>query len=145
VARTDARVGGRLLDDALDGLAASRAAGRQSRPRTTVLAHSYGTVVVDEAADRPGRLAADAVVLLGSPGMGSGGAASLEASEVYDAGGWADPVPALGWFGQEPWEPGFGAVPLPTDAGEVHTAYYDPAHPTLTALGQVVTGPYRPR
>jgi pimeloyl-ACP methyl ester carboxylesterase len=48
-------------------------------------------VVVDEAADVPGRLAADAVVLLGSPGM-EHDAASLEVPEVYDA---ADPATRL--------------------------------------------------
>ena len=140
VARTDARIGGHLLDDTLDGLAAARTAAGSSPPRTTVLAHSYGTVVVDQAAARPGRLAADAVALLGSPGT-ERGAAGLEAPEVYQASGGADWIAGLRWFGQEPWEPAYGAQALPTDPSEGHTDYYDPAHPTLAALGRVVAGP----
>ena len=141
--RADARVGGRLLDDTLDGLTAERAQAGSTAPRISVLAHSYGTVVVDEAADRPGRLSADAVVLLGSPGMGRGGAAGLEAPEVYQASGGSDWIVRLHWFGEEPWEPGYGASPLPTVLGEGHTHYYDPAYPTLAALGRVVAGPTR--
>jgi hypothetical protein len=132
-----------LLDDTLDGLAAAREAAGSGAPRTSVLAHSYGTVVLDEAADRPGRLAADDVALLGSPGMGHGGAASLETPEVYQATGGLDPIPGSRWFGEEPWEPWFGAHKLPTDLSEGHTDYYDPAHPTLAALGRVVAGPPR--
>jgi hypothetical protein len=143
VSRTDARIGGRLLDDTLDGLAAARAAAGGAAPRTTVLAHSYGTVVLDEAADRPGHLAADAVALLGSPGMERDGAAGLEAPEVYQASGWSDIVPGLRWFGEGAWEPAYGAERLPTDRSEAHGDYYDPAHPTLAALGRVVAGPTR--
>ncbi len=81
-----ARDGGVALDRALDGLAASRgaaaAAGGPPPPRTTVLAHSYGTVVAGYAARAEGRLAADAVVLLGSPGVPEDDAADLEAPEV---------------------------------------------------------------
>jgi hypothetical protein len=143
--RTDARIGGRALARALDGMADERAAEGAPDARTTVLAHSYGTVVVDEAADRPGRLAADAVVLMGSPGMEPDGAGGLEAPEVYDAAGRADPVAALRWFGAAPWEPGYGATPLPTDADTGHSDYYDPGHSTLAALGEVVAGTFRPR
>jgi hypothetical protein len=142
--RSDARIGGRTLAGALDGLAAARAAGGAPEARTTVLAHSYGTVVVDEAADRPGRLAADAVVLMGSPGMEPDGAAGLESPEVYDAAGWADPVAGLRWFGEGPWEAGYGATPLPTDHDTGHSDYYDPGHSTLAALGAVVAGTFRP-
>jgi hypothetical protein len=140
VSRTDARIGGRLLDDTLAGLAAARTAAGGPAPRTSVLAHSYGTVVLDQAAARPGRLDADAVALLGSPGT-ERDAAGLEAAEVYQASGGSDPIAVLHWFGREPWEPGYGAHPLPTDRGEGHTEYYDPEHPTLAALGRVVAGP----
>ena len=78
-------------EDALDGLRAARGAVASSGARTTVVAHSYGTWVVDEAADEPGRLAADAVVLLGSPGM-DGAAADLETPSVFDATTPADPI-----------------------------------------------------
>lgn len=131
--------GGAELASTLAGLAAARDAGGAPAARTTVLAHSYGTVVVDEAADLPGELAADAVVLLGSPGM-EGTAASLEVAEVYDAAASDDPVARLGWFGRPPGADGYGSTGLPADPRGGHSGYYDPHRPTLPALGRVVAG-----
>src|SRR5205823_2371198 len=95
-----ARRGGPALDRALDGLAAARAVpGAPVRPRVTVVAHSYGTVVTGQAARAPGRLAADAVVLLGSPGTSAGRADRLEAEEVYGAWSPADPIATSDFYG----------------------------------------------
>ncbi|MGY1710107.1 alpha/beta hydrolase [Geodermatophilus sp. SYSU D00758] len=129
--------GGRGLDAALDGLAATR----PDRPgRVTVVAHSYGTVVVDRAADEPGLLAADAVVLLGSPGVDND-AAGLEAPEVYESSSPADPITWLAdWFGTETDNPRVGAEPLPTGWTTGHTGYLDPDGRTLPAVGEVVAG-----
>lgn len=138
--RSSARRGAPALVDDLSALGAERAATGHSLPRTTVLAHSYGTVLVDQAADRPGRLATDAVVLMGSPGMEGGGDLRREVPEVYDAIGGLDPIGVSGWFGEQPWAPGYGATLLPTDWHEMHSDYYDPSHPTLAALGAVVAG-----
>lgn len=135
--------GGRALAAALDGLSAARAAAGSPPARTTVLAHSYGTVVVDEAADRPGRLEADAVVLMGSPGM-SGDAAALEAREVYHAGSVGDPISWLGWFGMPAGAPAFGATELPVDTWAGHSDYYEPDGATLAAIGEVVVGAREP-
>jgi hypothetical protein len=137
-----ARRGGPALDRALDGLAAARAApGAVGRaPRTTVVAHSYGTVVTGQAARAPGRLAADAVVLLGSPGLPGGETEDLEVDEVYGAWSAADPVSWLQWFGDAPSDPSFGDRPMPTELTEGHTEYYDPDRPTLAAIGEVVAG-----
>ena len=123
----------------LRGLAAARPASGHDRPRTSVVAHSYGTVVAGEAAEQPGRLAADAVVLLGSPGM-PGDAHSLEAPEVYDAATFLDPVAKSEWFGTAPSEPEYGATELPVDPLAGHTHYYDAGRPTLPAIGSVVAG-----
>jgi hypothetical protein len=131
--------GGVLLDGALTGLAGARTSAGAALPRTTVVGHSYGTVVLDEAADRPGRLDADAVVLLGSPGM-EDDAAGLEAPEVYDAASPADPISWSGWFGTETWAERFGSTGLPTDAGTGHSGYFDRDRPTLAAMGEVVAG-----
>lgn len=136
--------GGARLADALAGLAASRAAAGAPAARTSVLAHSYGTVVVDEAADRPGTLAADAVVLLGSPGMEED-AASLEAPQVFDAVTGGDVVARLGWFGSATGSAGYGATGLPGDARGGHSDYYDRDGPTLRAIGEVVVGTRAPR
>jgi hypothetical protein len=129
---------GPVLAGALDGMAAARAVGGGAAARTTVLAHSYGTVVVDEAADAPGRLAADAVVLLGSPGM-EDDAASLEAGEVFDAFSPADPISTSGFFGLSPEGEAFGAEELPVAPGTGHSGYLEPG-PTLTAVGEVIAG-----
>jgi hypothetical protein len=139
VTRTAARRAGPVLDAALDGLAAARTALAEDAPRTTVLAHSYGTVVLDEAARADGRLAADAVVLLGSPG-GAGTAAELEAPEVYDAWSALDPVSWVHWFGPDPQAPEFGATELPVGPGTLHWQYYDTDRPTLAAAAGVVAG-----
>ncbi|WP_138734757.1 alpha/beta hydrolase [Modestobacter excelsi] len=144
---TAARRGGPALDRALDGLAAARAVpgGVLAPPRTTVVAHSYGTVVTGQAARAPGRLAADAVVLLGSPGLAGGEAEDLEAPDVHGAWSVADPVSWLQWFGDTPSDPSFGDSPLPTELTEGHTDYLDPDRPTLAAVGEVVAGVRVPR
>jgi hypothetical protein len=126
--------GGPALDRALDGLAAVRAG---DPARVTVVAHSYGTSVVDRAAEEPGDLAADNVVLLGSPGMRND-AAGLEADRVYEASPLFDPVSWGGWFGPPTWWDGSGAVPLPVDEVMLHTEYYDRHFPTVAAIGEVV-------
>ena len=137
--RVPAWRGGPALASGLAGLDAARAATGGDPVRTTVVAHSYGTVVVDEAADAPGDLAADAVVLLGSPGMEQD-ASALEADAVYDSGSSGDPVAWLGWFGRPTWADGFGSTGLPGDAAMGHSDYYDPDFPTLAAIGEVVAG-----
>ena len=86
-----------------------------------------------------GQLAADAVVLLGSPG-GAENAAALEAPEVYDAFSPLDPISWVHWFGPDPWAASFGATELPTDPDTLHWQYYDPGRPTLAAMGHVVAG-----
>jgi hypothetical protein len=136
-----AQRGGPDLDQALDGWSAARTSpGAPPSARTTVLAHSYGTLVTSRAAQSPGRLAADALVLLGSPGTEALTAADLEAAEVHGAWTPADPVSWLGWFGRGPASPWFGDTPLPTDPLQGHTQYYDPGRPTLAAIGEVVAG-----
>jgi hypothetical protein len=136
-----ARRGAPALARDLAGLSAARAATGNGEARTTVLAHSYGSVVLDEAADRPGRLAADAVVLLGSPGMERDGDLRHEVPETYDALGGHDAIGVSGWFGERPSAPAYGATPLPTGPDQGHSEYYDPRYPTLAALGAVVAGP----
>jgi hypothetical protein len=131
--------GGPALDRALDGLAAART-GPHPAPRTTVLAHSYGTVVTGVAARQPGRLAADAVVLLGSPGVQAWSARALESPEVYGAWSRADLVSLSAAFGSGPTEPWFGDVELPTEYTQGHGEYYDRDRPTLAAIGAVVAG-----
>lgn len=137
--RFAAEDGGADLAMSLEGLVAVRAVRGTPLPRTTVLAHSYGTAITDEAAGAPGRLAADAVVLLGSPGM-TRSAADLEAPEVYDATAPGDPISWSGAFGMPTHTSRFGSVGLPADRWTGHSHYYDRDHPTLAAIGAVVAG-----
>ena len=141
--RTTAQAAGPVLAASLDGLAAARTAVGGAPARTTVLAHSYGTLVVGEAAEAAGRLAADAVVLLGSPGM-TGDAASLEAAEVFDAGTAGDPISWAGCYGLPAGAPAYGSTGLPSDTWAGHSEYYEPDHPTLAAIGEVVAGVRNP-
>jgi hypothetical protein len=143
--------GGPALDATLHGLASARAATPGGRPHTTVIGHSYGTLVVDRAADAPGRLAADEVVLLGSPGMDNR-AADLEVDGVYEASAPFDVVSSLGdlvnpYLNVHGWQtdgPGFGAEELPTDWRNWHTGYYAEDGPTATVIGEVVAGLHEP-
>lgn len=147
-----ARVGGRALDATLDGLAAGRVAAGSPRARTVVIAHSYGTQVVGQAAAEEGLLAADTVALLGSPGM-QGDAADLEVPEVVQATGgddWIEWVPRLAdvidlpAFENAPSSPHYGATALPVDEDMGHSDYYDPGQPTLVALGKLLVHGDRP-
>ena len=131
--------GGPALASALAGLASARVATGDPDPRTTVLAHSYGTRVVDVAADFPGILCADAVVLLGSPGMQED-ARSLEAPEVFDAASPNDPISISGFFGSPTYRPSYGSTGLRVTPFMGHSDYYDPDYPTLAAIGEVVAG-----
>jgi hypothetical protein len=141
--RFAAESGGPVLAQSLAGLAAARTATATGAARTTIVAHSYGTVVVDEAADEPGLLAADAVVLLGSPGM-EDYAASLEAPAVFDAASPADPVTWFPWDGDR-WTGGtYGATGLPISPDMGHSDYLEPEFPTLAAVGEVVAGTRTP-
>jgi hypothetical protein len=131
-----ARAGGRALDATLDGLAAARVT---NTARVTVLAHSYGSVVTDRAVDEPGELAADAVVVLGSPGMNKD-ADEMEVDEVYEASSPRDLVSQFQYFGNATWEDDFGAERLPTDWDTGHSDYYDTDRPTVAAMGEVMAG-----
>ncbi|MGY1653108.1 alpha/beta hydrolase [Geodermatophilus sp. SYSU D01119] len=138
-----AATGGAALAGDLAGLRAARAGDpvRGDDPlRTTVVAHSYGTVVVDRAAEEPGVLEADALVLLGSPGMDNT-AAQLEAPEVFEASSLLDPVPwALDVHGWETAGDRFGATSLAADWDTLHWEYLDADRPTPAAAGEVVAG-----
>ncbi|TFV90557.1 alpha/beta hydrolase [Blastococcus sp. CT_GayMR16] len=141
LSRGPAEQGGTALAAALDGLAAARTATATGTPRTTVVAHSYGTVVVDEAADAPGMLDADALALLGSPIM-EDDAASLEVPEVFDAASSGDPVVRIPFGNTESDSYGSTALPVTGDMG--HSDYFEEDYPTLAAIGEVVTGRRNP-
>jgi pimeloyl-ACP methyl ester carboxylesterase len=137
-------------------------------PRVTVLAHSYGTLVTGLAA-RQG-LSADAITLVGSPGVGAAHASELGvpaghvwagrtpddpirfvfltdpaaryAAEVFNFGSPIDvEVKGVYPFGPDPSLPAFGAQPIPLDANQHdHSDYYELRTKGVDALTQIMLG-----
>lgn len=141
---------GPLLSSALTGLAAAR---RPDRPRTTVVGHSYGTAVISAAAVQPGRLLAEAVVLLGSPGTLAADAADFEVApgRVFVADASRDWVADLSRlelevFGPDPSYQGYGGVcitaAMPDPADSDHFHYYDEDSEALRNTAWIVAGRY---
>jgi hypothetical protein len=75
-------------------LAGLRATARGAPPHVTAIGHSYGSLLVGKAAQRPGGIAADEIVLLGSPGTGAVRAEQLGVppGHVWVAAAPDDPV-----------------------------------------------------
>ncbi|TDU04599.1 alpha/beta hydrolase family protein [Streptomyces sp. 846.5] len=75
-------------------LAGLRATARGAPPHLTAIGHSYGSLLVGKAAQRPGGIAADEIVLLGSPGTGAVRAEQLGVppGHVWVAAAPGDPV-----------------------------------------------------
>ncbi|MEJ5914528.1 alpha/beta hydrolase [Pseudokineococcus sp. 1T1Z-3] len=118
-----------------------------ARPRTTVVGHSYGAVVVATAA---AALDADALVLLASPGARASRVDDLgTTADVWAArspSDWVRHVPPwrLGDVGHglDPTDAAFGARVLPADDVVGHDGYLVPGTGTFAALLDVVaTGP----
>jgi hypothetical protein len=160
-----ATAGGRALRQFQEGL---RATHVSSDGRLTVLGHSYGSLVVGSAARTPG-LDADAVVLVGSPGVGVDRAADLATPAVYAMTSLSDPVqyaapaPAavvedvalsrlIGplipfglpeddlWHGTNPADDSFGARVVPSQPDAGHSGYWDPGRPALDGLASITLG-----
>jgi Alpha/beta hydrolase len=137
-------------------------------PRVTVLAHSYGTLVTGLAAHQG--LAADAITLVGSPGVGAAHATELglPAEHVWAGRTPDDPIRAVfltdpaaraaaeGFnylspidvevngvyaFGPDPSLPAFGAQPIPLDPRQHgHSDYYELRTEGIDALTRIMLG-----
>jgi hypothetical protein len=121
----------------------------------TVLGHSYGSLVVGEAA-AAGGLPADTVVFVGSPGVGVDSASDLRfpADRVWSTTSLTDPIQYAAvapkdlipdgrkhlWFGRNPSEPGFGARVFPSQFDAGHLGYWDRGGPALDALARLTLG-----
>ncbi len=119
------------------------------RPRATVtlLAHSYGSVVVGLAARTLPNQVRD-IAVFGSPGMGVQRAAQLRTTARIWAGqaapDWIRWVPGirLGGLGhgRKPADPAFGARPFDTSGVRDHDHYLSPGTGSLTSLASIVLG-----
>ena len=112
-------------------------------PHLTVVGHSYGAVVVALAAPQ---LAADDLVLVGSPGAHARDVGALHTGARVWAGrtegDWIARVPHLSLgdlgHGADPVSAGFGARRLPTGDAHGHTGYFTPGSTALRSLAAVV-------
>ncbi|MFD4227591.1 alpha/beta hydrolase [Streptomyces sp. NPDC058545] len=120
----------------------------EPQARTSLLCHSYGSVVCAEAA--PGLTVAD-IVLYGSPGTGVDNVAALHTPATVWAGrggdDWIAEVPhvrlrlpfvTLG-FGTDPVSPEFGARHFAAGDGG-HSDYLKPGSLSLENIARIVSG-----
>nr|WP_239029057.1 alpha/beta hydrolase [Pseudonocardia acidicola] len=137
-----ARAGAPALQRFVAGL---RAAHHGPLDDLTVIGHSYGSVVTAIAAHG---LAADDIVLLGSPGARAHSVAALHTSArvwaARTAGDWIAHVPHLEigdlGHGTDPVSPAFGARLLPIGGTSGHDGYFVPGSAALAGLAGVVLG-----
>ncbi len=161
----DATAAAPKLADFAAGLAAAH--DPSFAAHTVMLGHSYGSLVVGEAAVRaPGKLADD-LAFVGSPGVGVNKAADLgvPASHVFAGAAANDPVPDLppadpaDWlngssyshFGINPASPQFGGQDIYVDPGRMvtpldpigaHSQYWDRNSASLKNLARIVDAQY---
>jgi uncharacterized protein YukE len=118
-------------------------------PRTTIIAHSYGTVTTAEAGEEPGELGADAVVLVGSPGTrGTAGDFDLPDERVFVGEAGDDWIADTWVHGVDPsWEWWYGGTCIDADMPEIedsdHYHYFDPDSQALHNMALIVQGRYR--
>jgi hypothetical protein len=113
---------------------------------TTVIGHSYGSVVVGAALQRG--LPVDNVIVAGSPGMGVDTEAELHLPSGTRLYALRAPLDEVSWsenFGRDPSDPRFGATRLatgtPAGVGPIgHGGYFDPGTESLHNIARVVAG-----
>ncbi|KIF68516.1 hypothetical protein HY68_07505 [Streptomyces sp. AcH 505] len=156
---TYAETGGPTLRQFLDGNAAAHQAATGGTAHTTLIGHSYGSTLIGDAAQQgtypDGPLAADDVLVAGSPGMQADRAADLGVRPGHMwamAGGTDDHIVrqggrVMGLAGDLvlPTDPPFGANIMQSDAGD-HGAFWDEhdgrASVSLENQARVVVGRY---
>lgn len=130
-----------------------RAAHGPGAHHLTVIGHSYGSLVVGEAAQTGPGLGADDIVVVGSPGVHATRATQLGTApgHVWVGRAHGDPVPGLGAMtyaspvtGTTPTDPAFGANRFTTDGAVGHSDYWSKARPdSLANQAAIVAGRYR--
>ncbi|GAA4253361.1 alpha/beta hydrolase [Dactylosporangium darangshiense] len=141
------------LDAAREDLAAAGATAlrefvsRLPGQRIVVVGHSYGSTVAGLAAPGLDRRVTD-IVALGSPGMGADSVAQLHTGAHVWAGtaadDWTRRIPGLrivgAGHGEHPYDPSFGAEPLPVGGVEGHDGYFVAGTQSLAALADIALG-----
>ncbi|MFI9318740.1 alpha/beta hydrolase [Kitasatospora aureofaciens] len=116
----------------------------------TAEGHSFGSLLVGLAAKKPTGIAADDVILVGSPGTGAFHASefSVGADHTYVGAASWDHISHLGWYARDPAGSGFGARRFAVDGGSpdftAHSSYWDDGpgeHRTsVDNIGRIVSG-----
>jgi len=146
-----ARSGAVRLERAVGGL---REVRDGAQPRLGIVAHSYGSTTALMAL-ASGRMSADSLTVLGSPGSDVRNASDLAvaAGQVFVGGAHWDPVAGSGYFGTDPGSAGFGSTVLdlaggvdPEDAGDAfrrpvgHNDYLKPGTASLHDVALIAVG-----
>ncbi|WP_031273045.1 alpha/beta hydrolase, partial [Curtobacterium sp. B8] len=146
-----AQTGAERLERAVDGLRTVRGA---EQPRLNIVAHSYGSTTALIAL-ASGRMEADSLTVLGSPGSSVRHASQLAVTsgEVFVGGAHSDPIAGSGYFGTDPGSASFGSTSLDlaasadTDAaGDVfrrpsgHNDYLKPGTASLHDVALIAVG-----
>ena len=145
-----ARTGAARLERVVDGIDAIRA---DDPPRLNVVAHSYGSTTALVALSS-GRMHADSLTVLGSPGSDVRSASELAVhpGQVYVGDAHSDPIAGSGYFGTDPGSPGFGSTVLDLSAETVaatdgvfrrpvgHNDYLKPGTASLHDVALIAVG-----
>jgi hypothetical protein len=110
-----ARTGAERLERTVAGLRVIRAG---DQPRVNIVAHSYGSTTAMTAL-ASGRMTADTLTVLGSPGSDVRTADDLAVAtgQVFVGGAHSDPIAGSGYFGTDPGGASFGSTVLDLAGG----------------------------
>lgn len=132
-----ADAGAEDLPGFLDGIRAQRPG---DDPHTTVIGHSYGSLVTGKALKDQG-LDVDEVVFIGSPGTGVNDADDLGTdAEIWAGRANGDIVGSLPAHGEDPHDVGFGSIRFHTGAISGHSSYFNEGSESLNNMAQIVLG-----
>ena len=146
-----AKTGAERLERAVDGL---RQVRDGEEPRVNVVAHSYGSTTALMALSS-GRMSADSLTVLGSPGsdVQTSSELSVGAGQVFVGDAHSDPIAGSGYFGTDPGSSAFGSTVLDLaggldvqDAGDVfrrpvgHNDYLKPGTASLHDVALIAVG-----
>lgn len=127
------------LDHFVEGTRAAQGSGHH---HITVIGHSYGSTLVGAAA-KDGKLGADDIVAVGSPGMDAAYASSfgIPRDHVYAGASPNDPIAQdlAGWLGEKPTSPAFGGSEFSVAPGG-HSSYFDQGSAGLQNMGRIIAG-----
>lgn len=146
-----AKTGAARLERAVDGV---RQVRDGDEPRVNIVAHSYGSTTALMAL-ASGRMSADTLTVLGSPGsdVQHAGDLAVQRDQVFVGDAHSDPIAGSGYFGTDPGSAAFGSTLLDLaggldtqDAGDVfrrpvgHNDYLKPGTASLHDVALIAVG-----